>query len=177
LDTIQREIETVVNELADLRKRRASEVIEGLNQAGEILEAQHRRVMDLLRTNEGQAREARTAFASVEKRRDIKRELESQLEELNAINEQLAATGDRLAADRDKFTADKDHAAEENSRMKGENQSLREQIERLDTEKIELETETVDLEKQKDHLEEDVRRLTRLKEEYLANIARFREEG
>jgi cell division protein FtsB len=177
LDGIQGDIESVVNELSDLRSRHAQEVLQGLGQAGEILEAQHRQIMDLLRTNEGQAREARTTFASVEKRSDIKSELETQLTELRSINEQLKTTGDRLSADRDKFTADRDQATEENTRMKGESQSLREQIERLDTERTDLEAETADLDKQRNVLEEDVRRLTRLKEEYLANIARFREEG
>jgi uncharacterized protein YoxC len=60
--------------------------------------------------------------------------------------------------------------------MKGESQSLREAIDRLTSDRTGLDEETAELEKKRDRLEEDVRRLTKLKEEYLANLARFRED-
>jgi len=176
LGRIRQTIESVVQELSQLRTNRAGEVLDGLSKAGEVLEAQHRSVMDLLRNNDILAREARATNASVEKRREMVRDLEGQIAELRDANEQLRGTGERLDGDRGSLTDQKTRSTEENTRMKGESQSLREAIDRLTSERTGLDEETAELEKKRDRLEEDVRRLTKLKEEYLANLARFRED-
>lgn len=177
LQSIQKTLESAMGDLADLRKNRGSAVSGGLRQAGEMLDAQHRRVMDLLRNNENLTREARLVQTSVDKRREAKVELETQIEELKGLVDQLSLAGDRLSEERANLTEQKQRAGSDNERMKGEVQSLRESIERLTNERVDLDTETADLEKKRDHLEEDVRRLTKLKEEYLANLARFREDS
>ncbi len=175
LAPIQESLEGVFKEQAEAASGAAGRVISNLKEAGEILDRQYRKIIDMLRANELLTRDAGRINESVKKRRELKTSIEEAITELSSANEQLDKNYQRLVSEKDGLLSEKEKATGENDELIASIREFTEDISSLQKESEDLTGETAKLEKERDRLEEDVRRLSRLKEEYLANVARFRE--
>jgi hypothetical protein len=177
LEPIQSGLEGIFRDQSEAAQSASGNVLDNVRKAGDILDSQYRRILDLLRSNEMMVRSASKTAESVHKRTELQGTIEEAINELNTANSGLEGNVHRLQSEREGLDNEKDRATTENDELNASIRELSEEISSLSSENESLATETADLEKQRDRLEEDVRRLTRLKEEYLANVARFREEG
>jgi uncharacterized coiled-coil DUF342 family protein len=175
LDPIQKNLESIFQAQAQSTRSAEEQVLSNLREGASLLEGQYRKIIDMLRNNELHAREAGKVGDSVKKRRDMKASIETAIEELKGANDQIEKNLGRLDSEKEGLIFEKEKATGENDEFNAVIRELTEDIASLSTENDELGTETAKLEKERDRLEEDVRRLTRLKEEYLANVSRFRE--
>lgn len=175
LGQIQSGLESMFRQQAEAATSSSGRVIGSLREAGEILDRHYRKIIEMLRANELLMRDAGRIGESVKKRRELKASIEDAINELTSATEQLDKNQQRLGAEKEGLLSEKEKATGENDELNATIRELTEEISSLQKESEDLAIETASLEKDRDRLEEDVRRLTRLKEEYLANVARFRE--
>lgn len=175
LGSIQTGLEGIFKQQAEAAASASGRVVGNLKESGEILDRQYRRIIEMLRAVELLMRDAGKVGESVKKRRELKASIEEAIGELTVATEQLDKNHQRLGAEKEGLLSEKDNATGENDELNATIRELTEDISSFQKESEDLTLETAGLEKERDRLEEDVRRLTRLKEEYLANVARFRE--
>ncbi len=151
-------------------------VSEGLRQSVGALDLQSEKIVELLKANQDLVRSTVASAQEIAKHGDRQRELEADVKELRARADELAQRARVLSEEKGQLQGTLKRGTEEQVRATDQNRSLRDQIEKLEKEQESLARENQKLEKQRDKLQGDVERLSKLREEYLSNIAKYREK-
>lgn len=148
---------------------------ESFDRAFTRLEDEARHVRDSLARNESLAREAAKVVDQARVLETDQEELEASVEQLQERVKALTERGEELSELKGKLDETKGELEDAVREQLDESSRLQGEVDRLTTKKDGLETETTKLEKAKTKLEEDVARLVKLREEYLAAIKRLRD--
>lgn len=151
-------------------------VSEGITQAVGVLDMQSERIVELLKTNQELTRAVTQMAGQINKHESLHIDLEHEIVDLRERRDTLLARTKSLQDERNTLSADVRRASEENRSATEANESLLHQSEKLDRENATLHRETQKLEKERDRLTADVERLSRMRQEYMDNIKRYRDE-
>lgn len=144
------------------------------DQARAMLDEQTAALVGLLRDTESLTRQASLTEIEMANQRQVQARLAGELDELRTRQTSMEAETARLSAERD--AAAKGCAEQErgNTALAGQIGGLGKAVDKLEKEALALTREREKLEQKRLRLEEDLVRLRKIRDDYLAGIARFR---
>lgn len=168
--------------MATKREKRAADKSEGRaataaamrDQARQMVDEQTATLVALLRDTESLTRQASLTEIEMANQRHVQARLQADLAQLQTQRAAMEAESARMAAERD--TAAKAFAEQErgNKELAGQIGALGKAVDKLEKEALGLTREREKLEQKRMRLEEDLVRLRKIRDDYLAGIARFR---
>lgn len=144
------------------------------DEARAIVEEQTNTLVTLMRETEQLTRQASMTEIEISNQRQVHIRLNADLTELESHHETLLAEGEVLAEQKDEAVAARDEVADANKATKKQITDLGKATAKLEKEASGLTREREKLEQKRQRLEEDLVRLRKIRDDYLAGIARFR---
>jgi chromosome segregation ATPase len=144
------------------------------DEARAIVEEQTNTLVTLMRETEQLTRQASMTEIEISNQRQVHIRLHADLTELEANHEQLVGEGEVLEEQKDEAQAARDEVADGNKAVRKQIADLGKATAKLEKEASSLTREREKLEQKRQRLEEDLVRLRKIRDDYLAGIARFR---
>jgi chromosome segregation ATPase len=144
------------------------------DEARAIVDEQTNTLVTLMRETEQLTRQASMTEIEISNQRQVHIRLNADLVELETHHETLLAEGEVLDEQKDEAVAARDEVADANKATKKQITDLGKATAKLEKEASGLTREREKLEQKRQRLEEDLVRLRKIRDDYLAGIARFR---
>lgn len=149
---------------------------EGVGQAASLIEQQNARIAELLRAHEELARQMAATEQQIAGYEATQTELDIKVKGLRERRDGLVDRNKKLEDERNSLREQVAQATERSEKAVEQNAALQGELDGLERKTDDLERETARLEKRRDKVRDDVARLTQLRDEYLAQLERFKEE-
>lgn len=144
------------------------------DEARAIVEEQTNTLVALMRETEQITRQASMTEIEISNQRQVHIGLNGDLAQLQSSRDELVDAGESLQAEKDEAEAAHDAVLEGNRAIKKQIADLGKATHKLEKEASTLTREREKLEQKRQRLEEDLVRLRKIRDDYLAGIARFR---
>lgn len=150
-------------------------VAQGLKKVQDELEATLNGARELLARSAEIFGDAQDALASTDRYEGLQSEIEAQLRELKRVNNELGDAGERLRSEREDLMKQRKETTDGNETVREEIHKLTSELDRLEIDNEVVRKDLKSLQRKKNTLQKEVDALQERRQEFLAEIAKYKE--